>query len=87
MIGGDTLGRGNAKPSAAPILELVKRLGGGRAAFVGDLIYDMQAARNAGVPAIAVSFGFLLHSLEEMAPDAVIDRFDELLPALERLSG
>jgi phosphoglycolate phosphatase len=87
LIGGDTLGRGNAKPSAAPIHELTRRLGGGRTAFVGDSIYDMQAARNAGVPSIAVSFGFLLHSLDEMGADAVIDGFDELIPALERLGG
>lgn len=87
VIGGDTLGRGNAKPSAAPIRELTARLGGGRTAFVGDSIYDMQAARNAGVPSVAVSFGFLLHSLEEMGADAVIDGFDELIPALERLGG
>lgn len=87
LIGGDTLGRGNAKPSAAPIHELTERLGGGRTAFVGDSIYDMQAARNAGVPSVAVSFGFLLHSLEEMGADAVIDSFDELVFALERLGG
>lgn len=87
LIGGDTLGPGNAKPSAAPIHELMQRLGGGRTAFVGDSIYDMQAARNAGVLSVAVSFGFLLHSLEEMGADAVIDHFDELVPALERLGG
>lgn len=87
LIGGDTLGRENAKPSAAPIHELTARLGGGRTAFVGDSIYDMQAARNAGVPSVAVSFGFLLHSLEEMGADTVIDSFDELIPALERLGG
>jgi phosphoglycolate phosphatase len=87
LIGGDTMGRGNAKPSAAPIHELMQRLGGGRTAFVGDSIYDMQAARNAGVPSVAVSFGFLLHSLEEMGADAVIDSFDELVFALERLGG
>jgi phosphoglycolate phosphatase len=85
LIGGDTLGPGNAKPSAAPIHELMRRLGGGRTAFVGDSVYDMQAARNAGVPSVAVSFGFLLHSLVEMGADAVIDSFDELVPALERL--
>ncbi len=87
LIGGDTLGRGNAKPSAAPIHELTARLGGGRTAFVGDSIYDVQAARSAGVPSVAVSFGFLMHSLEEMGADAVIDGFDELIPVLERLGG
>lgn len=87
LIGGDTLGRGNAKPSAAPIHELIQRLGGGCTAFVGDSIYDMQAARNAGIPSVAVSFGFLLHPIDEMGADMVIDGFDELIPALERLGG
>src|SRR3546814_6546879 len=34
VIGGDTLGPGNAKPSPAPIHEMIARCGGGRAAFV-----------------------------------------------------
>lgn len=87
IIGGDTMGPGNAKPSAAPILEMIRRCSGGRTAFVGDSIFDIQAARNAGVPSIAVRFGFLTRPVEELGADAVIDRFDELLPALERLGA
>ncbi|MFX5747712.1 HAD-IA family hydrolase, partial [Acinetobacter baumannii] len=60
IIGGDTLGTANAKPSPAPIHAMIARGGGGRAAFVGDSIYDIQAAQNAGIPSVAVSFGFLL---------------------------
>lgn len=87
VIGGDTMGPGNAKPSAAPIREMIRRCGGGRAAFVGDSIFDIQAAKNAGIPSIAVSFGFLMQPIEELEADAVIDHFDELLPALERLGA
>lgn len=85
VIGGDTMGKGNAKPSAAPIHEMIARCGGGRAAFVGDSIYDIQAAKNAGIPNIAVSFGFLMQPVEELAADAVIDSYDELVPTLLRL--
>jgi len=85
LIGGDTLGAGRAKPSADPIVEMIARLGGGRAAFVGDSIYDVMAARNAGVPSIAVSFGFLHGPVEELGADAVIDHFDKLLPTLRSL--
>ena len=46
-----------------------------------------MAAKNAGIPGIAVSFGFLLEPVEEMGADAIIDSFDELIPTLERLSG
>jgi phosphoglycolate phosphatase len=87
LIGGDTLGKGNAKPSAAPLIEMTTRLGGGRAVFIGDSIYDTLAARNAGLPSIAVSFGFLLGPVEELEADAVIDHYDELIPTLERLSA
>ena len=85
IIGGDTLGAGNAKPNAAPIHELVRRLGGGRAAFVGDSIYDVMAAKNAGVLSVAVRFGFPNQPIETMGADAIIDSYTELISALERL--
>jgi len=87
IIGGDTLGPGLSKPDRAPIDEMIRRSGGGHAAFVGDSIYDIMAARNAGIPGIAVSFGFLLEPVEQMGADAVIDSFDDLIPTLERLSA
>jgi phosphoglycolate phosphatase len=87
VIGGDTMGKGNAKPSVAPVREMIARAGGGAAAFVGDSIYDMLAAKNAGIPSIAVSFGFLAGPVEELAADAVIDHYDELVPALNSLAG
>ncbi|OQW42412.1 MAG: phosphoglycolate phosphatase [Proteobacteria bacterium SG_bin5] len=86
LIGGDTLGTALAKPNPAPIHALIERLGGGRAAFVGDSIYDVQAARGAGIPAIAVRFGFLLGPVEELGADAVIDDFAGLIPALYALA-
>ncbi|HET9510664.1 MAG TPA: HAD-IA family hydrolase [Sphingomonas sp.] len=85
VIGGDTLGPGNAKPSPAPVRAMIDRLGGGHAAFVGDSIYDIQAAQAAGIPAIAVSFGFLLGPVEAMGADAVIDGYDALIPTLDGL--
>lgn len=90
VVGGDTVGKG--KPAPEPILEMVRRCeevggGGGRAAFVGDSIYDIEGAHNAGLPAVAVSFGFLQQPVATLGADAVIDRYDELLPALERLGA
>ena len=49
-------------------------------------IYDMLAAKNAGIPSIAVSFGFLYQPIEELGADAVIDSYEELIPTLERLA-
>ncbi|WP_287980217.1 HAD-IA family hydrolase [Sphingomonas sp.] len=87
LIGGDTMGPGNAKPSPAPIDEMVRRCGGGRAAFVGDSIFDVRAAQAAGLPAIACSFGFLMQPVEELGADAVIDGYDALVPTLQRLAS
>jgi phosphoglycolate phosphatase len=87
VIGGDTMGKGNAKPSAAPIREMIDRVGGGRAVFLGDSIFDTLATKNAGIPSIAVSFGFLSGPVEELAADRVIDHYDELIPTLTELAG
>jgi len=83
IIGGDTLGV--RKPSPEPIHAMVERCGGGRAVFVGDSIYDVMAAKNAGVPSVAVSFGFLDRPAPELGADHVIDHFDELVPLLAAL--
>jgi phosphoglycolate phosphatase len=87
LIGGDTLGRGREKPAADPIIEMIARLGGGSAAFVGDSIYDTMAAKAAGIPSIGCAFGFLLGPVEDLKADAVIESYAELIPTLTRLSA
>lgn len=81
IIGGDTVGV--AKPDPAPIHAMAERAGGGRTIFVGDTINDIAGARNAGMPSIAVSFGFLEGPVEDLAADAVIHHFDDLLSLLK----
>jgi phosphoglycolate phosphatase len=83
IVGGDTLA--TRKPDPAPVREAVARAGGGRAVFVGDSISDTDAARAAGLPCIALTFGFADRPPEELGASALIDHFDALLPALERL--
>ncbi len=89
ILGGDTMAE--SKPSPMPIHEMVrlcrKAGGGGRAAFVGDSIFDIQAAQAAGLPTIACSFGFLMQPVADLGADAVIDGYAELLPTLERLGA
>ena len=87
ILGADSLGKENAKPSGAPIFEMIKRCGGGRAAYVVDSIYDMMAAKNANVPSVAVSFGFLHGPVEDMGADAIIDHFGELLDCLKGMES
>jgi len=81
VIGGDTMGPGKQKPDPAPIHEMIRRLGGGRAAFVGDTMFDVTAAHAAGLPVVVVNFG--REPVEGFGADAVIDHFDALIPALE----
>jgi phosphoglycolate phosphatase len=86
VIGADTLAV--RKPDPAPLHEAIARAGGdGAAAFVGDSITDAETARAAGVPFVAVSFGFSDRPVIELGADAVIDDFSALIPALERLGG
>lgn len=85
VIGGDTMGPGRNKPSADPILEMIARCGSGPTAFVGDTTTDTNAARAAGVPCVAVSFGFNDRPVHELGAQAVIDHFDDLAGALRGL--
>jgi phosphoglycolate phosphatase len=75
------------KPAPDALHAMVERCGGGRAAFVGDTTFDTDAARAAGLPSVAVSFGFCDAPLHELGADAVIDHFDELVPALRRFAA
>lgn len=86
VIGGDTMGPGRGKPAPDPVLAMVERCGGGSAAFVGDSIYDVDAAHAAGLPVIACSFGFLQQPVETLGADAVIDGYDQLVATLESLA-
>jgi phosphoglycolate phosphatase len=83
LVGGDSLKW--RKPDARPLLETRALAGGGRMAFVGDSMIDAETARAAGIPFVAVSFGFSDIPASEFGADAVIDDYAALIPALERL--
>ncbi|WP_425229416.1 HAD-IA family hydrolase [Sphingomonas sp.] len=87
VIGGDTLGAGRSKPAPDPILAMIEQCGGGRAAFVGDSVYDVMAAKAAGTPVVACSFGFLDRPVAALGADATIDDYAQLIPVLTRLGA
>lgn len=72
------------KPDARHLVGTVERAGGElqRSVMVGDSINDILVARNAGVPSIAVPFGYSDVPIATLGPDAMIAHFDELRPAL-----
>jgi phosphoglycolate phosphatase len=73
------------KPAPDALHAMVARSGGGAAAYVGDTKFDTGAARAAGLPCVAVSFGFNDLPADQLGADAVIHHFDALLPALAGL--
>ena len=68
------------KPDPRHITELVARAGGALpfALMVGDSEADIAAARGAGIPVLAVRFGYAAIPLEALGADAILDRFEDL---------
>ena len=84
VIGGDSVAKG--KPAPDPLIEMMRRCGSRRAAFVGDSEFDVAAAHAAGLPCIAVSFGFPGKPVAELGADAVIDHFAALPKTLQSMA-
>ncbi len=87
VLGGDSLPI--RKPDGGHVLGTIERVGGdpARAIMVGDSNNDIDAARDAGVKSIAVSFGYTEIPPHDLGADRVIDHFDELIPAIDALMG
>jgi phosphoglycolate phosphatase len=85
ICGQDTFGIG--KPDAAPLLKTIAASGGAkeRAIMVGDSETDIKTARAAGVPVIAVDFGYADVPVKELRPDWVISHFDQLMETCDAL--
>lgn len=81
MVRGDLPGMPR-KPDATVLLQVLDELGvhPGDAAYIGDTNVDVQTARNAGVMAVGVSWGYAKADPLSMADlDAFIRHPDELL--------
>lgn len=72
------------KPDARHLLETIARAGGSpdAAIMVGDSKTDIHTAQNAGVPVVAVDFGYTDRHVSEYEPSVVISAYDELTLAL-----
>lgn len=75
------------KPDPGHLFATIAAAGGDatKTIFVGDSITDTTTARAAGVPVVAVSFGFSDRPVADLGADAVIDHYDALVPALHDL--
>lgn len=83
IVSGDTCK--NKKPDPEPILFGLNEMGLNAAdcILVGDSSHDLHAAENAGLPAIAVSYGYSQGvDLSTLSPAAMVTQFSQLLALL-----
>lgn len=68
------------KPDPRHLLETIRMAGGdpGRAIMVGDSRTDIDTAKAAGIPVIAVDFGYTDQHVRTFSPSRIISHFDEL---------
>ena len=73
-----------AKPDPEILRATIARAGGSpdAAIMVGDSIADIATAQAAGIPVIAVDFGYSDRPVTELQPDLVISRFADLPEAI-----
>jgi len=76
-----------SKPDPRHLLETVNALKGrrDRAVLVGDSPVDVAAARAAGIPVIAMSYGYTPVPVAELGADAIADDFAALPELISRL--
>ena len=86
ICGQDTFGM--QKPDPEILRRTIRAAGGAlqRAVMVGDSGTDIATARAAGVPIVAVDFGYSETPVRELGPDRVISHFDQLADAVFALA-
>jgi phosphoglycolate phosphatase len=77
-----------SKPHPGMLLRAMEQTGVGpdRTLMVGDTIFDIELAVNAGVSSIGVSWGY--HEVEDLktaGATRLIDRYDQLVPAVKEM--
>jgi phosphoglycolate phosphatase len=85
ICGQDTFGV--QKPDPKILLATIARAGGerSRALLIGDSMTDVATARAAGIPVVAVDFGYTPTPAAEFGADRLISHFDALPAAVRDL--
>jgi phosphoglycolate phosphatase len=76
------------KPDPRHLIETIRLAGGDieNSIMIGDSVTDIDTAKAAGIPVIAVSFGYSDRPVAEYEPTHIIHHFDELdLPLVQRI--
>ena len=85
ICGRDTFAQ--SKPDPRHLTGTIERAGGdpARAVMVGDSRTDIDTARAAGIPVVAVTFGYTDVPVERLGPDRIIAHFAQLPAAVAAL--
>jgi phosphoglycolate phosphatase len=77
------------KPDPEVLRRTVAAAGGSLqdAIMVGDSLTDIRTARSAGIPVVAVDFGYTERPVAEFSPDRIISDFGQLPAAIAELCG
>lgn len=75
------------KPAPGHLTKTIAAAGGSadRAVMVGDSEVDIATAIAAGIPCIAVTFGYTTRPVRELGPTALINHYDEFMGALDEI--
>jgi phosphoglycolate phosphatase len=86
ICGQDTFGV--QKPHPDILLQTIRRAGGTpeRSIMIGDSATDINVARAAAVPVIAVEFGYTELPVARLSPDRIIDHYAKLPAAVFELA-
>ena len=87
VTGGDNVP--HRKPDGRHITHTLDLMGDrhSNAVMVGDSETDVAAGKDAGLPVIAVTYGYTHVPVTELGADVLIDRFSDLPAALDKLAG
>ena len=87
ITGGDTFEK--AKPDPLPIRGTIAKLNASQkqAIMIGDARPDIDGARNAGIPSIAVDFGYTSEPVTSLKPDHIVSHFDDLWDGVEAITS
>jgi phosphoglycolate phosphatase len=83
IYGGDSFERKKPDPSGALVILREVGVAPAEAAMVGDSDVDVQTARNAGMFAVGVNYGFGQHDRTKQPADFYVDDLTQLLPLVE----
>jgi len=84
IYGGDSFA--TRKPDPLGAQEILRQFAvvPGNALLIGDSEVDVQTARNAGMLAAIVNYGFGVHDRAKFPADFYLDRMTDLVPLLHR---